>query len=122
MQQPSSQLNNTIVNITPKAENHIDTIIKERGSGIGFRLTIKTTGCSGLQYVPDIIDQANTDDLHFITANGLNIFIDPKWQTALQGTTLDIIERELGLKQLVFNNPNAANSCGCGESFILNKN
>ena len=91
-----------------------------KDQGIGFRLSIKKTGCSGYAYYPTIIKEINSTDIVINVNPILNIFIDSQWHHLLQGLTIDYIEEEKsGLKQkrLVFTNPNEANRCGCGESF-----
>jgi iron-sulfur cluster assembly protein len=92
----------------------------EKNHGIGFRLTVKKTGCSGYSYVPMIVEEINPTDTMFETPDGLKIFIDTAWLDLLQGLHVDYVEEEKsGLKQkrLVFTNPNESSRCGCGESF-----
>ncbi len=114
-------MKNTIVTITAAAEAHIQQNIKKRGSGMGFRLSIKKTGCSGYAYVPDIIDNPKEKDIHMMAANGLNVYIDPECAPMIQGILIDYVADKTGLKQkrLVFINPNETNRCGCGESFTI---
>lgn len=91
----------------------------DKQNGVGFRLSVKKTGCSGYSYLPTIIDSVNANDL-VIEKNGMNIFVDTAWLDLLQGLHVDYIEEEKsGLKQkrLVFTNPNESSRCGCGESF-----
>lgn len=93
--------------------------MQEKEHGVGFRLTIKKTGCSGYSYLPTIVAEINANDLCF-TTNDLKIFVDPTWLHLLQGLHVDYIEEEKsGLKQkrLLFTNPNESSRCGCGESF-----
>ena len=92
----------------------------EHDHGVGLRLTIKKTGCSGYSYAPSILEKENSDDHVITTQNGVKIFIDHKWSHMLDGITVDYVEEEkAGLKQkrLVFINPNESGRCGCGESF-----
>ncbi|TAK76242.1 MAG: iron-sulfur cluster assembly accessory protein [Gammaproteobacteria bacterium] len=87
--------------------------------GVGFRLSITKTGCSGFSYLPTIIKQVAATDIP-IEKNGVTIYIDPTWSHLLDGLQIDYIEEEKsGLKQkrLVFTNPNEGSRCGCGESF-----
>jgi len=91
----------------------------DKQNGVGFRLSVKKTGCSGYSYLPTIVDVINANDL-VIEKNGMNIFIDIAWLDLLQGLHVDYLEEEKsGLKQkrLVFINPNESSRCGCGESF-----
>lgn len=94
----------------------------EKEQGVGFRLSIKKTGCSGYSYLPTIIAKVNETDAHFETEEGLNVFIETSWLHLLQGLQVDYVEEEKsGLKQkrLIFTNPNESSRCGCGESFHI---
>jgi iron-sulfur cluster assembly accessory protein len=107
------------IEITAAASDYIKHMIAKQ-QGIGMRLSIKKTGCSGYSYAPSIVNQINTNDVKIDFANDVIIFVDPVWQHLLTGITIDYIEEEkTGLKQkkLIFINPNEANRCGCGESF-----
>ena len=91
----------------------------EKNNGIGFRLSVKKTGCSGYSYQPAIVESVNPEDIR-IETDGMKVFIDPKWLHLLQNIKVDYLEEDkTGLKQkkLVFTNPNEASRCGCGESF-----
>lgn len=115
-------MNSHPISLTEAAEQHIQTMIDKRGKGMGFRLSIKKTGCSGYAYLPDIIDAAKENDIHFVTPNGLNVFIDPACVEFIKGVVVDYVaDTNAGLKQkrLVFINPNEKNRCGCGESFTI---
>jgi iron-sulfur cluster assembly accessory protein len=109
-----------IVTLTDAAVSHIQKMFKEQD--IGFRLSVKQTGCSGLAYVPNIVSQAIEQDLAFVSPQGLRVFIDPACVDYVKNLTIDYIEEvHVGLKQkrLVFINPNEKNRCGCGESFTV---
>lgn len=112
-------MSETILTLTEAAIGHIKTIIKRRGGGIGFHLTIKKTGCSGYMYVPNIIDEVNANDIVIETAKGITVYLDPTCVEIIRGTTLDFVKKDLGMEQLQFNNPNVNGLCGCGESFKL---
>ncbi len=106
--------------ITTVASDYIKKIL-EKEQGVGFRLSVKKTGCSGFSYVSKIITQANTTDL-VMECVGIKVFIDPVWAHLYEEVTLDYIEEEkAGLKQkrLVFINPKESARCGCGESFHI---
>lgn len=93
-----------------------------KDNAIGFRLSIKKTGCSGYSYLPAVIHKINPNDLVFTATDDLQIYIDPLWAHLLEGVHVDFIEEEKsGLKQkrLVFTNPNESSRCGCGESFHI---
>jgi iron-sulfur cluster assembly protein len=109
------------ITLTESASTYIKKII-EKEQGIGFRLSIKKTGCSGYSYVPSVIHKINSDDCVIETSSGLAIFIDAAWLSLLQNLNVDYVEEEKsGLKQkrLIFSNPNEASRCGCGESFTI---
>jgi iron-sulfur cluster assembly protein len=112
-------MTNTIT-ITDAAAEHIKQMIAKDNANIGFRLSIKKTGCSGYAYVPAIIDKVNESDIHFVTSH-LNIYIDPAAESLLKNIVIDYVNDAVGLKQkrLVFINPNEKARCGCGESFTV---
>lgn len=93
----------------------------EKENGVGFRLSVKKTGCSGYAYHPSIVNTLNKTDI-LIEKNGVTIAIDSQWLSLLTGLQIDYSEEEKsGLKQkhLIFTNPNEASRCGCGESFHI---
>ena len=103
------------IDLTAAAVKHITKSLTKRGKGVGIRMGVKTTGCSGLAYTFEYVDTALEDDLSFVR-EGIAIFIDPKSIAYLAGTTVDF-ERN-GLQEgFVFKNPNERDRCGCGESF-----
>ncbi len=107
-----------IIEITESAEAHLTKMVADQ-SALGFRLSLKKTGCSGFAYVPEIIKTINANDIHFMK-NNLNIYIDPTHKDFLMNVIVDYLDdNKTGLKQkrLVFINPNEKNRCGCGESF-----
>jgi len=107
--------------ITDAASAYIKKML-EKQHGVGFRLSVKKTGCSGFSYVPTIVEAAKPLDIEFETANGVKIFVDAEWLSVLEGLQIDYLEEDKsGLKQkrLVFSNPNESSRCGCGESFHL---
>ncbi|MGA2654618.1 MAG: iron-sulfur cluster assembly accessory protein [Gammaproteobacteria bacterium] len=105
------------IKVTPAAAQHIDNVIKKRGSGLGFRLAVKDTGCSGYSYVMGIADEVGDQELVF-QAEGVQIIVPKDSVNYLQGTEIDLAVSGLNRK-LVFHNPNAVDACGCGESFNL---
>jgi len=78
---------------------------------------VKTTGCSGMAYVLEFVDQLNEEDEVFET-NTVKIIIDPKSLVYLDGTELDFVKEGLN-EGFQFNNPNVKDECGCGESFTV---
>ncbi|MCL2161759.1 MAG: iron-sulfur cluster assembly protein IscA [Betaproteobacteria bacterium] len=105
------------VTLTESAARHITHFIDKRGKGIGIRLGLKTSGCSGMAYKLEFVDQALDDDLVF-DSHGVKVVIDQKSLVYLDGTELDFVREGLN-EGFKFNNPNAKNQCGCGESFNM---
>jgi len=103
------------ITITEQAAEHISSCITKRGKGIGLRLAVRTTGCSGMAYVLEYVDEVNEDDIVFEQYD-INIFVDKKSFSYLDGTELDFGKDGLN-EGIQFNNPNVADECGCGESF-----
>ncbi|MGJ8679731.1 iron-sulfur cluster assembly protein IscA [Paraglaciecola sp.] len=103
------------ISVSDSAAKRARTFLENRGSGIGLRLGVKTTGCSGLAYVLEFVDEVNDDDQVFEN-NGVKVIIDGKSLVYLEGTHLDF--KKDGLNEgFEFTNPNANGECGCGESF-----
>lgn len=112
---------NPNITFTDAACVYIKKKINEK-QALGFRLSVKKTGCSGYSYLPTIVNDANPADVGFDIAPGLKVFVDTIWLELLQGLHIDYVEDDKsGLKQkrLVFTNPNESNRCGCGESFHI---
>jgi len=105
------------ISVTEKAARHITRSIAKRGKGLGLRLGVRTSGCSGLAYAIEYVDEVTPEDLNF-ESHGVNLYIDPKSHTILQGTELDFVREGLN-EGFKFNNPNAKATCGCGESFTV---
>lgn len=100
---------------TESAIKKIKQQIQRRGKGLGIRIGVKTTGCSGLAYVLEFVDKP-TDLDHEIDCGGCFIYIDPKSSPYLQGLTVDYVKNGLN-EGFEFINPNEKDRCGCGESF-----
>lgn len=103
------------IKVSDAAATRARTFMENRGKGLGLRLGVKTTGCSGLAYVLEFVDELNPDDEVF-EDNGVKIIIDGKSLVYLDGTELDFAKEGLN-EGFMFNNPNANGECGCGESF-----
>ncbi|MEY3016245.1 MAG: iron-sulfur cluster assembly protein IscA [Burkholderiaceae bacterium] len=103
------------ITLTEKAAEHISRFIEKRGKGQGIRLGVRTTGCSGLAYKLEFVDQPEQADLTF-QSFGVSVFVDPKSLPYIDGTELDFAKEGLN-EGFKFNNPNVKNECGCGESF-----
>ncbi len=103
------------VSLTPAAAKHVNKYLAKRGKGVGVRLGVKTTGCSGLAYKLEYVDAIAPEDVLFET-EGVKLMVDPKSLAYLDGTTLDYVREGLN-EGFRFNNPNERDKCGCGESF-----
>ena len=103
------------VTLTDRAAQHVQRYIEKRGRGVGLRLGVKTTGCSGLAYKLEFADEIAPEDQTF-ESNGVKVLIDPKSLAYLDGTELDFVKEGLN-EGFKFNNPNEKDRCGCGESF-----
>ena len=103
------------ITLTQKAAAHVNRNLQKRGKGCGLRLGVRTTGCSGLAYELEYVDDVAPEDQMF-ESNGVKIFVDPKSLAYLDGTELDFVREGLN-EGFRFNNPNERDKCGCGESF-----
>jgi iron-sulfur cluster assembly protein len=103
------------ITLTEKAAKHITRYIERRGKGVGLRLGVRTTGCSGLAYQLEYVDEITPEDTMFESL-GVKVFIDPKSLAYLDGTELDYVREGLN-EGFKFQNPNVKDECGCGESF-----
>jgi len=103
------------ISVTDAAARHVQTFLARRGSGLGIRLEVRTSGCSGMAYVLEFADQVEEDDLVF-EDRGIKVIVSPKSLVYLDGTELDFTKEGLN-EGFKFNNPNVKNQCGCGESF-----
>jgi iron-sulfur cluster assembly protein len=103
--------------LTQAAAKHIQKSLDSRGKGIGLRLGVKTTGCSGMAYVMEFVDKLDDQDQVFESQN-IKLIIDPKSLIYIDGTELDFVREGLN-EGFKFNNPNVKDECGCGESFTV---
>ncbi len=103
------------ITLTATAASRVQAFLENRGKGIGLRLGVKTTGCSGMAYVLEFVDELNDEDSIF-EDQGVKVIIDAKSLVYLDGTQLDYVKEGLN-EGFEFNNPNAKSECGCGESF-----
>src|SRR5690625_1466687 len=105
------------ITLTQQAADHISHHLKKRGSGLGLRLGVRTTGCSGLAYQVDYVDEAKDDD-QVVEQRGVKVFVDSKSLPFLDVIQLDYAREGLN-EGFRFTNPNEKASCGCGESFTV---
>jgi iron-sulfur cluster assembly protein len=103
------------VTLTERAATHVSGFIARRGKGVGLRLGVRTTGCSGLAYKLEYADAVNPEDVTF-ESHGVKVVVDPKSLPYIDGTELDFAREGLN-EGFKFNNPNVKDECGCGESF-----
>jgi iron-sulfur cluster assembly protein len=103
------------VTMTERAAREEIAHVLRRGKGLGLRLGVKTTGCSGMAYKLEYADVANPEDRTF-ESHGVKIFVDPKSLAYIDGTELDFVREGLN-EGFKFNNPRERDRCGCGESF-----
>src|SRR5258706_973564 len=103
------------VTLTDRAADHVRRYIEKRGKGVGVRLGVRTTGCSGLAYKLEFTDEVKPEDQAF-ESNGVRVLIHPKSLGYLDRTELDFLRQGLN-EGFKFNNPNEKDPCGCGESF-----
>jgi iron-sulfur cluster assembly protein len=104
------------VSLTESAARRVRSFLEKRG-GVGLRLAVKTSGCSGMAYALEFADHAESEDLQF-DSHGVTVLIDPRSLPYLDGTELDFVREGLN-EGFRFNNPNAKGQCGCGESFAV---
>lgn len=105
------------ITLTDAAADRVKTFLTNRGKGLGLRLGVKTTGCSGLAYVLEFVDELQEGDEIF-NDNGVNVIVDAKSLVYLDGTQLDFVKNGLN-EGFEFKNPNQKDECGCGESFTV---
>ena len=105
------------VTLTERAAKHVTRYITKRGRGVGVRLGVKTTGCSGLAYKLEYADDFAAEDVIF-EGHGVKVLVDPKSLPYIDGTELDFVREGLN-EGFRFNNPNERDRCGCGESFRI---
>ena len=105
------------ITLTEKAASHVQKSLDQRGKGVGLRLGIKTSGCSGMAYIMEFVDSINESDQIF-ESQGIKLIVDPKSLIYIDGTELDFVREGLN-EGFKFNNPNVKDQCGCGESFTV---
>ena len=101
------------ISLTESAAERVRSRIATRGRGLGLRLAVKTSGCSGYSYVVDYADEVRPDDLVFDTS-GVKVYVDPASLAAIDGTRIDLVRQGLN-ESFRFENPNISGECGCGD-------
>ena len=105
------------IHLTASAAERVKTFIASRGKGLGLRLGVRKTGCSGFAYVVNYADEAQPDDRVF-EDRGVKVFVDPESLPLVEGTTVDFVRQGLN-EAFRFSNPNVRGECGCGGSFSV---
>lgn len=105
------------ISISETAARHVADQLANRGSGVGIRVGVKTTGCSGMAYVLEFVDKLDVGDQVF-EDHGVKIVVDPKSLVYIDGTEMDYVKQGVN-EGFEFRNPNAKGECGCGESFSV---
>ena len=104
-----------MITLTEKAAQHVQSYLAKRGKGVGLRVGVRTSGCSGMAYKLEFADTVSPEDMQF-ESHGVKVLVDPKSLPYLQGTELDYTREGLN-EGFKFRNPNVKDECGCGESF-----
>ena len=103
--------------LTPSAAEQVRTALQQRSKGVGLRVGVKTSGCSGLAYVLEFVDAPSSND-ELVHSQGVDVYVDPKSSPYLNSTVIDFTDN--GIESgFVFRNPNEKARCGCGESFTV---
>ena len=110
-------MNTQPITVTEAAADHVRRHLDSRGQGLGIRVGVRTSGCSGMAYVLEFVDDVAPEDEVF-EEHGVKVYIDPKSMVYLDGTVLDFVREGLN-EGLQFRNPNVSAECGCGESFTV---
>ena len=110
-------MTNNEIALTDRAANHVKNYLAKNAGGVGLRVGVKPTGCSGYQYVIEAAEAVNDHDTSFET-NGVTVVVDEQSLRYLAGTELDFVREGLN-EGFRFHNPNVSQTCGCGESFNI---
>jgi iron-sulfur cluster assembly protein len=105
------------VSLTAPAAERVRNFLAKRGGGVGLRLAVKKTGCSGFAYVVNYADEVTPDDVVF-EARGVKVIVDNESLRFVDGTEIDFVREGLN-EAFKFRNPNVRGECGCGESFSV---
>ncbi len=105
------------ISLTAAAADRVQKYLAARGRGLGLKLGVRKTGCSGFAYVLDYADESAPSDLVF-EDRGVKVFVDPAAIALIDGTTVDFVKQGLN-ESFRFQNPNVKGECGCGESFSI---
>ena len=112
-------MNEQQITLTERAAEHVKSFLANQQQGLGLRVAVKPTGCSGYQYVVEMADVIHDHDQCFET-KGIKLVVDDQSMKYLSGTELDFVKEGLN-SGFQFNNPNVTDTCGCGESFTIDE-
>lgn len=105
------------IHLTENAANRVREFLQREGHGVGLRLGVKRTGCSGWAYKVDLADEVGPEDTVF-EERGVKVLVDAGAMKMVDGTTIDFVTKGLN-REFRFSNPNVTDECGCGESFTI---
>ena len=103
------------ISLTDSAADRVRSYLDKRGSGVGLRLGVTQTGCSGYSYVINYADEIDDSDVVF-EDKGITVVVEPDALPLIDGTEIDFVKNGLN-EAFSFRNPNISGECGCGESF-----
>lgn len=107
-----------MITLTESAANRFKEQLEKRGYGIGVKLSVKQTGCSGYAYVLNFQDEPESSNYIMYKSNDMKIFVDNESLKYIDGTVIDYVKNGLN-EAFKFNNPKVKGECGCGESFTI---
>ncbi len=105
------------ISLTPSAVERVKSYLEKRGSGVGLRVGVRKTGCSGYAYIIDYADSIDADDIVF-DEGGVKVVVSSESLELIDGTEVDFVKQGIN-EAFKFRNPNVKGECGCGESFSV---
>ena len=105
------------ISLTNSAADRVRSYLEKRGSGVGLRLGVTETGCSGYSYIINYADEIEDSDVVF-EDKGITVVVQPDALALIDGTEVDFVKNGLN-EAFSFRNPNISGECGCGESFTV---
>lgn len=110
-----------LITLTDAAADYIKQLLKNKPNAVGFRVSLRTSGCSGYMYNPELVESHPKEDIYILSPQGISIYVDTAYADILKNTVIDFVDKGMGQKQILFQNPQAVDACGCGESFNVKK-
>jgi len=105
------------ISLTESAATRVRSFLEKRGRGVGLRIGVRKSGCSGYAYTIDYADAIDADDVVF-DRDGVKVIVDAESLGLIDGTEVDFVKDGLN-EAFKFRNPNVKGECGCGESFTV---